>query len=84
MDEASRVIANRNIHLHESEESDCLNQLREKTEQYKQQSEMYKTKYKQATCKLSGDILKLKLKCIKQKMYSQKEQRRGVSWSTNG
>jgi ribosomal protein L1 len=33
-DEAARAIADRNNHLHECEESDRLNQLKEKSKQY--------------------------------------------------
>ena len=71
-EEAVQAIADRNNHLHECEELDCLSQLKEKIEQYEQKADMYKAKYKKAKRKLSGVRLKTILRCIKMKYESTK------------
>ena len=43
-EEAAQAFADRNNHLHESEEFHCLNQLQQKIEHYKQKADMCKTK----------------------------------------
>jgi hypothetical protein len=66
-------IRERNNHLLESKEFDCLYQLREMIDQYEQKATMYKIKYKQAKRKLSGEKLKTVLWCIEMKYESVKK-----------
>ena len=75
-EETARVIANRNNHLHECEEFDRLNQLKEQIEQYEQKADLYKAKYKQARRKFSGERLETVLRCIKLKYESTKREKK--------
>jgi hypothetical protein len=69
-------IAARNFHLHQSEEFDWQNKLREKSKQYEKKLEMCKSKYSQPKRKFSDDMLKPKLKWIKLKYESVKRSKK--------
>jgi len=71
-EEAVQSIVKRNNHLHECEEFDRLNQLKEWIEQYEQKVESYKAKYTQAERKLTGERRETILVSIKKKYESVK------------
>ena len=71
-EDAVRAIAERNNHLHECEEFDILNQLKERIKHYEQQEESYKAMYMQAKRKLTGERCKTILMSIKKKYESVK------------